>query len=104
MRRVVVLPAPRGAHASCQAGCGHSRTRLRAKSGNRLVTESFSRSIVWSGVHVHVPLAVLLGDRRSFDQNLHALLARKRRLMHDTLAPPAGTDDDADALFRASVA
>lgn len=55
-------------------------------------------------VHVHVPLAVLPGDRRSFDQNLDALLARKRRLMHDTLAPPAGTDDDADALFRASVA
>jgi hypothetical protein len=39
-------------------------------------------------VTVHLPLAVLNDGRRSFDENLHALLERKRLLMRDALLPP----------------
>ena len=53
---------------------------------------------------VHIPLAVRPGGRPSFDQNLSALLERKRKLMHDTLMPPEATSDsDRDILFRATV-
>ena len=55
-------------------------------------------------VAVHLPLAVLPDEsrsdgRRSFDQNLHALLDRKRTLSRDTLMPPVETQADQDALF-----
>ncbi len=43
-------------------------------------------------VTVHIPLAVCLG-RRSFDQNLHALLERKRELFRETLMPPPKVSD-----------
>ncbi len=33
----------------------------------------------------HIPIALLPDGRASFDQNLHALLERKRRLMRDAL-------------------
>ncbi len=39
-------------------------------------------------VTVHIPLAILPDGRRSFDENLHALLERKRLLMRDALLPP----------------
>ena len=39
-------------------------------------------------VTVHLPLAVLADGRRSFDENLHALLERKRLLMQNALLPP----------------
>ena len=39
-------------------------------------------------VTVHLPLAILGDGRRSFDENLHALLERKRLLMRDALLPP----------------
>ena len=39
-------------------------------------------------VTVHLPLATLPDGRRSFDENLHALLERKRLLMRDALLPP----------------
>lgn len=55
-------------------------------------------------VHVHIPIATLADGRPSFDQNLHALLARKRRLMHDALMPPELTEGDKEALFNGSVA
>jgi hypothetical protein len=51
-------------------------------------------------VYIHVPLAVLPGGRRSFDENLHALLERKRRLMREALVPPAATDADREDLFE----
>ena len=54
-------------------------------------------------VTVHLPVATLPSVRRSFDQNLHALLERKRRLMRDALVPPAATDADEDELFNATV-
>lgn len=54
-------------------------------------------------VTVHIPIATLPGDRRSFDQNLHALLERKRALMRDALMPPAANDQDRDDLFSSTV-
>ena len=45
-------------------------------------------------VHVHIPIGVFADGRRSFDQNLHQLLERKRRLMRDALLPGWFKDDD----------
>jgi hypothetical protein len=55
-------------------------------------------------VTVHVPLAVLPGGRPSFDESLHALLERKRRLMRDALMPPDAQHDDLVAMLRESLA
>jgi hypothetical protein len=55
-------------------------------------------------VSVHVPLAVLPGGRPSFDENLHALLERKRRLMREALMPPDAQRDDLAAMLRDSLA
>jgi len=38
--------------------------------------------------------------RRSSDENLHALLERKRRLMREALLPPAATDADREDLLE----
>ncbi len=55
-------------------------------------------------VAVHLPLATLGGAAASFDENLDALLTRKRKLMRDTLIPPEATmDQDRDELFKATV-
>lgn len=54
-------------------------------------------------VEVHIPISVLPGGKASFDQNLHELLERKRRLMRDALLPPNATDADRDALFQATI-
>ena len=55
-------------------------------------------------VLVHLPLATLDDGTPSFDENLNALLGRKRKLMHDTLMPPeAGMEQDRDELFRSTV-
>jgi SNF2 family DNA or RNA helicase len=54
-------------------------------------------------VTVHLPVATLPGERRSFDENLHALLERKRRLMRDALMPPAATDADRDELLQQTI-
>ena len=52
-------------------------------------------------VTVHLPIAVYAADaNRSFDINLDALLARKRKLAADILAAPAPTSDDEDNLFN----
>ncbi len=52
-------------------------------------------------VTVHLPIAVYPADAdRSFDINLDALLARKRKLAADILAAPAPTSDDEDNLFN----
>jgi superfamily II DNA or RNA helicase len=50
-------------------------------------------------VTVHVPLAVLPGDRRSFDENLHALLERKRRLMREALLPAEPSEEEKKELL-----
>jgi hypothetical protein len=54
-------------------------------------------------VTVHIPLAVLPGDGRSFDQNLHALLHRKRRLMHDALLPPEADQFEKQELLNETI-
>ena len=56
-------------------------------------------------VTVHIPLATLSSSRgRSFDQNLHALLERKRRLMHEALLPPEATESERKQLLEESLA
>jgi hypothetical protein len=55
-------------------------------------------------VTVHIPIATLSSEGRSFDQNLHALLERKRRLMHKALLPPEATESERQHLLEESVA
>ena len=55
-------------------------------------------------VTVHVPLAVLPEGKPSFDDNLHSLLERKRRLMRDALMPPDALPNDLAAMLRDSLA
>jgi SNF2-related domain/Helicase conserved C-terminal domain len=54
-------------------------------------------------VEVHIPISLLPQGNTSFDQNLHALLERKRRLMRDALLPPNATEADRNELFRATI-
>jgi SNF2 family DNA or RNA helicase len=54
-------------------------------------------------VEVHIPISLLPHGRASFDQNLHALLERKRRLMRDALLPPNATEADRNELFQATI-
>lgn len=54
-------------------------------------------------VTVHVPLAVCPDGRRSFDQNLHALLERKRGLMHEALLPPAMSEGEQAELLADTI-
>jgi SNF2 family DNA or RNA helicase len=54
-------------------------------------------------VTVHIPLAVLPSGKPSFDENLHALLERKRKLMRDALMPPQAQPEDLAAMLRESL-
>ncbi len=55
-------------------------------------------------IFIHLPMAVLGEGQRAFDENLDALLARKRNLMRDTLMPPEATaESDREELFRTTV-
>jgi superfamily II DNA or RNA helicase len=54
-------------------------------------------------VTIHVPQAVCAG-RRSFDQNLHALLLRKRQLVREALGSGEVSEDEGRALLDASIA
>jgi hypothetical protein len=51
-------------------------------------------------VRIHIPMAVLPDGRRSFDENLHELLARKRRLMREALLPPEPTLAEGEELLK----
>lgn len=55
-------------------------------------------------VHIHYPIArhPAYGDH-SFDVKLDALLTRKRELNRRVLAPTAASNEDVEALFRATV-
>lgn len=53
-------------------------------------------------VHVHIPVGTLGNGRRSFDQNLHDLLERKRQLMREALMPGGFDDGDQRALLEAT--
>jgi len=55
-------------------------------------------------VTVHIPVATLPSHGRSFDENLHALLDRKRRLMNDALLPPDATESKRRELLEESLA
>jgi hypothetical protein len=50
-------------------------------------------------VFVHIPQAICPG-RRSFDQNLNALLQRKRQLVRETLGVGEITEDEGRRLLR----
>jgi hypothetical protein len=54
-------------------------------------------------VHIHVPLAILSNGPRSFDENLHALMERKRRLMREALLPAGLDTADQEALYIATI-
>jgi SNF2 family DNA or RNA helicase len=54
-------------------------------------------------VSIHIPQATLPDGRRSFDENLDALLARKRQLSRDALMPSERPAEDTQELFRATV-
>lgn len=51
-------------------------------------------------VRIYLPLATLPGRRPSFDENLHELLDRKRRLMVAALMPPEASDNEKADLLR----
>ena len=55
-------------------------------------------------VTIHLPLAVLPGGRTSFDQNLQALLDRKRNLMKAALIPTEETDGEHREVLDACLA
>lgn len=54
-------------------------------------------------VTVHIPLAVLPDGRPSFDENLNALLGRKRQLMREALMPPDAEPDELASMLRDSL-
>jgi hypothetical protein len=54
-------------------------------------------------VTVHIPIATLPQGGRSFDQNLNALLQRKRYLMHEALLPPEATESEKARLLQDSL-
>jgi hypothetical protein len=55
-------------------------------------------------VTVHIPVATLSSHGRSFDQNLQALLERKRRLTHEALLPPEATVSERQRLLEETLA
>ncbi len=55
-------------------------------------------------VTIHIPLATLPPPGPSFDQNLHALLTRKRRLTHEALLPAEATESEQRQLLEESLA
>jgi SNF2 family DNA or RNA helicase len=55
-------------------------------------------------VTVHIPLATFSQSGHSFDQNLHALLDRKRRLMHEALLPPEASEAEREELLEQTIA
>jgi SNF2 family DNA or RNA helicase len=54
-------------------------------------------------VTVHIPIATLPQSGRSFDQNLHALLDRKRRLMDEALFPPEASEAEREQLLQQTI-
>lgn len=54
-------------------------------------------------VYVYTPMATLDDGRSSFDENLHALLQRKRTLVNEALMPAEAMEGDLDSLLDASV-
>jgi len=54
-------------------------------------------------VVVHIPLAVLADGRPSFDENLHALLERKRQLMQNALLPPEPSSNELATMLDDSL-
>jgi len=55
-------------------------------------------------VTVYIPLTKLPDGHRSFDENLHALLDRKRNLMRDALLPPELDSDELTEMLDVTLA
>ena len=55
-------------------------------------------------VSIYLLLATLPEGGASFDQNLHALLSRKRQLMRDALAPAQASQDELADMLRDTLA
>ena len=55
-------------------------------------------------VTVYTPLATLPGSRQSFDENLNALLDRKRTMMRDALLPPSADQQELASMLKDIVA
>lgn len=53
-------------------------------------------------VHVYLPIGTLADGRRSFDQNLHDLLERKRLLMREAFLPGGFDENDQRELLLAT--
>jgi hypothetical protein len=51
-------------------------------------------------VMVYLPMGVFGDGRTSFDQNLHALLEKKRQLMEEALLPPGFSQQESEELLR----
>jgi hypothetical protein len=56
-----------------------------------------------NAVTVYIPLACLPDGRTSFDENLHALLGRKRQLMRDALFPAEANAEELNSMLDATV-
>jgi SNF2 family DNA or RNA helicase len=54
-------------------------------------------------VTTYLPMAILPGGQRSFDENLHALLERKRALMREALCPSAVTETEFQDLLDRTI-
>jgi hypothetical protein len=54
-------------------------------------------------VSIYIPMATLADGRKSFDENLHALLERKRQLSQEALLPSERPSEDTAELFRETV-
>ena len=52
---------------------------------------------------VHIPLTKLPSGHRSFDDNLHVLLDRKRSLMRDALLPPELDSDELAEMLNTTL-
>lgn len=103
----VVLLSPRA------GGVGLTLTRANhvihlARWWNPAVEDQCNGRVLRIGqerpVKIHLPIAVLGDGRRSFDENLDALLDRKRRLFRETLAPPAPSEEELETVFEETVA
>ena len=93
------MPLPSTTARSEVAGGRSSRAASAAVSTARVLRIGQERPVT-----VHIPLAVLPNGKASFDENLHALLERKRTLMRDALMPPEEQPDELADMLRDSLA
>lgn len=109
-----------------QAGCGFGIVLLSPRAGGVGLTLTRANHVIhlsrwWNPavedqcngrvlrigqerpVTIHLPIAVLGDGRRSFDENLDALLERKRQLFRETLAPPVASEHELEELLEETI-